>query len=209
MTTQKMTPKSFLFKSGTKAANSASAFLAQYRSFLESGELASVTGPILAQVDSKVVFPTEGLALIRNAVLAHHIQAESRKAEERMMRAASDDAEGKPSKPWSVVCYDAKGNVCQRKNDKGELIDLAMSFDLQQRASEWADRRLVNDCASDCFAVITHGPTGLDTVSLYVDAMGRQNPKVKGAASKKVGSRDSKLSWGCKVSQSHAHFSHG
>src|ERR1700721_2084558 len=193
--------KSWLFKSGTKAAASASAFLQAHRAFLESGELAPITGEILAKVDAKELLPTPGLELIRNAVLAHSIQVESRKAEQRMMQAASDDKEGKSTKPWQVIIYTAKGDVATKINDKGEEVELSMSFDLQQRASDWCDRRLTPDCAHDCFGVITHNPTSLEVVVLYVDAMGRQNPKVKGAATKKVGSRDSKLSWGSKCSQ--------
>ena len=204
-----MTTKSWLFKSGTKAANSAAAFLQAHRAFLESGELAPITGEILAKVDAGELMPTPGLEMIRNAVLAHHIQVCAKQAEKQMVAASENETGGKSTKPWYVCLYTAKGDVCQKLNEKGKLIDLDMSFDLQQRASEWADRRLTSDCAADCFAVITHQPTSLEVVVLYVDAMGRVFPKQKNAATKKTGSRDNKLSWSAKVKQDHAHFSHG
>lgn len=201
--------KSWLFKSGTKAAASASAFLQAHRSFLESGELAPITGEILAKVDAGELMPTPALELVRNAVLAHHIQVCAKQAEKQMIAASENETEGKSTKPWHVCLYTAKGDVCQKLNEKGKLVDIDQSFDLQQRASEWADRRLTSDCAADCFAVITHQPTSLEVVVLYVDAMGRVFPKQKNAATKKVGTRDGKLSFGVSCKQDHAHFSHG
>ena len=200
-----LTIKSFLHKSNSKASNSAIAFLKSYRTFLESGELAPVTGEILAQIDAQEVMPTIGLDMIRRAVLTHHMQIETRRVEAKLQ----ESAERVSTNPWAVVAYDSKGNIAARINENGKTVPIQKSFMLAQRASEWADRRLVSDCASDCFAVITHQPTAKETIVLRNDAMARMFPKNKSPLTKKTGSRDSKLSFSTKAIQSRSHFSRG
>jgi hypothetical protein len=199
-----MTVKSWLRKSDSKV--SADAFLKASRVFLETGELSQITSPILRQVDQGLLFPTPALTALRDVILAHHLQVEVKKAEAKI---AEQSAEGTTAKTWEVICYNAKGVIQTRITEQGETVDLQQSFDVAQRASEWADRRLVLDCASDCFAVITHLPTGRETISLRNEAFARIYPKAKSPFSKKVGTRDNRLSFGTKVKESHAKFSHG
>lgn len=203
---RKMTVKMFLHRSGGKV--SASAFLQAHRDFLVTGELASVTSPILAKIDAGQTMPTPGLEEIRSVVLRHHLLAEALKAEAKLL-AAGEGPAASASKTWEVTCYDSRGNVQTRVNAKGETVDLSESFALQQRASEWADRRLVHDCASDCFATLIHVPSGLEAVIMRNDAMGRVFPKIKTPVIKQTGSRDGKLSFGTKVHESRAVFSRG
>lgn len=200
-----MTIKGFLHKASGKAANSAEAFINFHRAFLSSGELAPLTSHILARVDAGETMPTPALDEIRTIVLAHSIQSAARAAEEKMLAEPKTASQ----KPWSVTLFTAKGEVATKVNAEWEVIELSQNFDLQQRASEWADRRLTQDCSADCFGVIIHTPTSLEVVVLYVDAMGRQNPKAKSPFSKKTGSRDNKLSFGVKAGNDRAHFSHG
>ena len=212
-TDKKMTPKMFLFKSGTKAANSALAFLQTHRDFLVTGELASVTSPILAKIDAGQTMPTPGLEEIRAAVLSHHLLVECQKAEAKLLASNDPSSHGetssRTSKTWEVTCYDSRGNICTRVNTKGETVDISESFPLQQRASEWADRRLVHNCASDCFATITHIPSGLEAVIMRGNAMARLFKAPTPGVFKKLGKGDGKLSFGVKAHQSRATFSHG
>jgi hypothetical protein len=206
-TIRKMTPKMFLHRANGKV--SAIAFLAAHRAFLETGELCEVTSPILRMLDDSTLLPTPALELIREAVTVHHIRVEAEQAERKLMASLDAESTGGSSKTWEVTVYDSKGNIQSRIAENGNPIELQESFLLAQRASEWADRRLVNDCGSDCFAVITHVPTGKEIIALRNEAMSRCFPKAKAPMSKKTGSRDNKLSWGSKCVQSHAHFSRG
>src|SRR6476660_953615 len=74
-----ISPKMFLHKASQ--AKSAIAFIAAYREWMETGQIASALSPILARIDNKELFPTPGLLEIRNAVLVHHLTAEVQKAE--------------------------------------------------------------------------------------------------------------------------------
>jgi hypothetical protein len=205
--TRVMSIKGFLHKAGGRV--SAAAFLEQHRAWLQTGKLAEVTSSILRMWDEKQLLPTPALDRIKDAVLAHHLRVETQKAEKQLAAEQEGSPSGHSSKPWVVTCYDSKGHVCSRTKSTGEVVDIHQTFQLQQRASEWADRRLVHDCASDCFAVIIHQPSGLEVVILRGDAMARVFPKVKAPISKRTGVRDDRLSFGAKVAQSRAHFSHG
>lgn len=218
-----MTPKGFLHKTTTKAAASASAFLAQYREWLTTGEVAIATMPILTKLDQDKAAAlaakqdTESLAkasldLIINAVHTHMLMVEIRKGEEAMARREA----GPQSKPknWIATIYDAKGNVATRINPKGEVEELTKSFDLGQEADRWADRRLVEG-EPDCIAVVQHATIlnrhgePLSTTILRGDAMARAFAATKGPVMRKTGGTTSSLSFRPKAHNDVSKFSHG
>lgn len=207
-----MSPKGFLHKTTTKAAASASAFLAQYRDWLSTGEVAIVTAPILAKLDSKELLPTPALSEIINAVYTHMVVSEIRKGEEAMARREA----GPQSKPknWIVTVYDSRGNIATRINAKGENEELTKSFDLGQEADRWADRRLVEG-EPDCIAVVQHATIlnrhgePLSQTILRGDAMARAFAASKGPVMRKTGGTTSSLSFRPKAHNDVSKFSHG
>jgi hypothetical protein len=158
-------------------------------------------------VDDGTLFPSPGLELIRAAVLAHHIQVENRKFEEKLLA----DPIGSTAAPknWTVTIYTSKGEVATRVNDHGKVVDLEDGFALAQDAAGWCDRRLVNDCPPDCFGVIVHNASSHEEVIMRDDAMARVFRKKGGPMTKRQSKGDGKLSFGVKVKQSHASFSRG
>jgi hypothetical protein len=226
-----MSPKGFLHKSTTKAAASAAAFLAQHRAWLETGELAKVTSPILAKVDSKDLMPTPALEEIKVVVLNHMIASEIRKGEEQM--AAREAGPQSTPKNWIATIYTAKGEVATRtkvweenvevvnaqgertikKVQKSEVEDLEESFDLSQEADRWTDRKLVEG-ATDCFGVITHATMTIkgepfSTTVTRNDAMARVLRVGKGPVMKPQAKGTGKLSFGVKVHNDRSRFSGG
>jgi hypothetical protein len=208
-TERKMTVKLFLYKSGTKAANSAEAFINSYREFLTTGEVSSVVSPIIARIDAKEVMPTPGLELIRQACLAHQIAADAAKAEAKLEQQQDSETQAEPKRPWNVRVFNARGVLQTRTDVNGNELDMDQFFDLSQRASEWADRRLVHDCGADCFAVITHYPSNTDTLVLRDDAFARVFPKSKSPIAKRTGAPAGGLGFQAKAKPSRAVFSHG
>lgn len=211
MSERKMSPKGFLHKASQKAANSAAAFLAQHRAWLETGELSLFTSPILRKLDDKELLPTPALSQIKEVVLAHHLAEEVRKAEESMARADQP----KVRKNYVVTVYDAKGEIQTRKNaNTGEDIELRETFDLSTQAEGWADRRLF-DGASDWFAVIEstkmfrEDGSPLATTILRDDAIARILRVKKGPVMKSKPQSTSKLSFGVKAKGDHFQFSRG
>jgi hypothetical protein len=206
-----MSPKGFLHKATTKAAGSAMAFLAQHRAWLETGELAKVTSPILAKVDSKDLMPTPALEEIKVVVLNHMIASEIRKGEEQM--AAREAGPQSTPKNWIATIYTAKGEVATRVNAKGEVEDLEESFDLSQEADRWTDRKLVEG-APDWFGVITHATMTVKgepmaTTVTRNDAMARVLAPAKGPVMKPQAKGTGKLSFGVKVHNDRSRFSNG
>lgn len=219
-----MTPKGFLHKTTTKAAASASAFLAQYREWLTTGEVAVATMPILTKLDQDKAaalaakqdtesLATASLNLIINAVHTHMLMVEIRKGEEAMARREA----GPQSTPknWIVTVYDSKGNVATRVNAKGETEELTKSFDKGQEADRWADRRLVEG-EPDCIAVVQHATImnrhgePLSQTILRGDAMARVFGERKpGPVMRKTGGTTSSLSFRPKAHNDVSKFSHG
>jgi hypothetical protein len=199
-----LTVKRFLKLASGKV--SAQGFLAQHKAFLLSGELAPMTTPILSKVDLGELMPTPALEAISQAVLSHYLACQVRIAEDKI--AASQEREESSVKNWMVTIFDSRGVIQTRVNDKGETVDLCESFDLCQRASEWGDRRLFEG-GSDWTAVVEHVTLAVRTVTERGDAIARIMKQPKACASKKVGSRDNKLSWSAKCVQSRASFSRG
>lgn len=139
--TRVMTPKGFIHKART--AKSALAFIAAYRDYMVTGDLAPITAPILAKVDEGTLMATPGLSEIVQAVFAHTLQVEVQKGEAKVL---AGDAP-KTQKPYECAVYLANGEVATRTNDKGEEEDITASFELWQRATEWCDRRLFDGAA--------------------------------------------------------------
>lgn len=196
-----MTPKGFLHKTTTRAANSAGAFLAQYREYLTTGELAPIMTPIIRQVDEKLLMPTPALKLVQAAVMGHIIATDQAKAEEAIERAN----EPKAVKTWVACIKDAEGNVCTRMTNDGEE-DLLKSFEHPQEADRWVDRRLF-DGAPDWYGEVE----GLGT-HVYVeraDAIARVLKQPKGPAIHKKAVTTKTLGFGVKAHQTRASFSRG
>lgn len=207
-----MSAKGFLHKATTKAAASAGAFLATHRAWLVTGDLASLTRPILSKLDSKEIMPTPALEAIRAVVLGHMIAGEIRKGEEAMNR--REEQENASPKNWTATIYNPKGEIQTRINAKGEVEDLQQSFDKAQEADGWTDRKLVEG-ASDWFGVISHATMvnrqgdPISTTVMRIDAMARVFKQAKGAVCKSQVKSAGKLSFGVKVKENRSRFSGG
>lgn len=201
---RKMTPKGFLAKTQTKAANSAIAFLAQYREYLTTGEVASKTSPIVAKVDAGELMPTPALREIQFAVMTHIIEADANKMEQ-----AGQSTKGQTRKPWRATVFDAAGVVQTRTTEKGEVEDLIKGFDLSQRASEWCDRRLF-DGAEGWYAEVEH--TSIPNILSRIergDAIARILRKPKGPTVQVKGKSTKALGFGVKAKETRVTFSRG
>ena len=199
---RKMSPKGFLAKTQTKAANSAIAFLAQYRDYLVTGELKDKTSPIIAQVDAGELLPTPALREIQYAVMTHIIESDAAKADK-----AAEPATKGTRKSWKASIYDAAGVLQTKINGKGEEEDLIQGFDLGQRANEWADRRLFEG-THGWYAIVEH--TTLTNVSSRIergDAMARVLRQPKGPAIHQKGKSTKTLGFGVKAKQTRVTFS--
>lgn len=208
-----MSAKGFLHKSNGKAALNAIAFLAAHREWLQTGELALFTTPILLKVDSRELMPTPALEQIKEVVLAHHLAEEIRIAQEKMAK-AGEPTEGK-SKNYVATVWNSKGEIVQAPDSNGKIKDLKDSFDTSTQAERWADNRLFEG-APDWFCVVetTHvfkqdGSPFTATI-LRDDSIARilKRPKAPVMKAQKSG-KGGKLSWGVKVHESKASFSHG
>lgn len=197
-----MTPRGFLHKASGKI--SADAFLAQHRAWLESGELAPLTTPILRELDAKVTLPTPALEVIKMVVLNHMLAKEADKAEEAILNPAPA---AKP-KAWEATVYNAKGEIQSRTKEDGEEEDLQKGFDSSSDADRWSDRRLF-DGASDWFAVVRHTTMPLETTILRDDAIARILKQPRGPAMKSQAKSAGKLSFGVKVHNDRSVFSKG
>ena len=204
MTERKMTPKGFLHKATTKAANNATAFLAAHRQWLETGELAPLTSPILRKLDERDMMPTPALEEIKNVVLCHFLAQETKKAEDQMAKAS----EPKVQKAYIATIYDAKGNVATVLTEEKEEKELRQSFDMAQDAERWCDRRLF-DGAPDWHGTV-ESTKGLPPIHvLREDAIARILKQPKGPAVHTKGVSTKKLGFGVKAKGDHFHFSKG
>jgi len=200
-----MSMKSFLSKTKTKAANSAGAFLKAHRDFLESGELAALTSPILAKVDSHETLPTPALKEITSVVFAHMMAASLDQAEKALVKAA----EPKVEKPYEATIRDSKGVAV---DDDGNL--LVKGFERHQDAEGWIHRRLIEsspDCKGEIAATKTLDSKGhaLMTYVTREESFARLYAEKKMASHKKTGVSMSKLGFGVKAKNDRFHFSHG
>jgi len=207
--TRKMSPKGFLAKMNTKAANSAVAFIQQYREFLTTGEVASATSPIIAKVDAGELLPTPAMQEIGYAVMTHIIQSDAVKMDAKLN---GEGGGGRVSKPknWVATVYDENGVIQTRINAKGEVEDLIKGFDMGQDADRWAMRRLYEG-ASDWYAEVNH--SFIPNVGSRIersDAIAFIDKKPKGPAIHQKGKSTKSLGFGPgKVGQTRVTFSHG
>jgi hypothetical protein len=204
MSDRKMTPKGFLHKTTTKAANSAAAFLATYREWLETGELAQLTSPILRKLDDGALLPTPALNEVKAAVLAHIFESDRQKTEAAIEQAQ----EPKKPKAWTVEVLDAEGHICTRVNSEGEVEDLVKDFDLAQDADRWADRRLFEG-ASDWHAKVSHATLNVVTYIQRSDSLARILKQPKGPAIHQKAVTTKTLGFGVRAKQDRASFSRG
>lgn len=205
-----MSPRGFLHKSNGKAALSAMSFLAQYREWLLTGELATVVSPILLQVDLGELMPTPALRQIQAATLAHIMCKDNKPKAERVKKAveAKEPKEEKEAKQgWVCTIYDAKREIQTRVNAKGQVEDLVKVFDNASACDRWADRRLFEG-APDWFAELTHTKLSVKTMVLRDDAVYRLLKAPLGAVCHKK-SMSSTLGFGVKSRNDISHFSHG
>lgn len=219
MSERKMSAKWFLSKLNTKAANSASGFLAQHREFLTTGELAPIGCPIFAKIDSGELMPTPALPMISRAVLDHMFEVERLKAEAsiaKQIERAEAKAEAeleveagpKVVKHWTVTIYDACGNVCTKVNSDGDAEDLIKDFDLCQDGDRWAHRRLF-DGACDWYAEVKHNSANVITIIPRDEAVSIIMAKKKGPVVRQPPKSGGSLSFRPKVKETRVTFSHG
>lgn len=199
-----MTPKGFLAKTTTRAANSAISFIAQYRAWLTTGELASVTSPIIAKMDAGKVLPTPALKEIQAAVLGHIIAIDVSKAEKSIEEADKP----KVYKDWVATIYNSAGEVQTRVTEKGETEDLIQSFDEPARADGWVDRRLF-DGASDWYGVVLHTKSKVRTIIDRGSSIARVLKQKKGPSVHARGLSTKTLGFGVKSKQTRVSFSRG
>lgn len=204
MTERKMTPKGFLHKTTTKAANSALAFLATYRDYLTTSEVAIVTSPIIAKVDAGELLPTPALEEIKNAVFQHMLVLDTLKHE----AAIEKQQEPKKTKPHVGMIYTEHGVIATRINAEGEEEELIKSFDLPQEAMRWIDRRLV-EAAPRSYATLDHVKTVQQETITRDDAFARQFKVARGPVIKPQSKSTPRLGFGVKAHESKSTFSGG
>lgn len=202
MTERKMSPKGFLHKTTTKAAGSAMAFLATYRDYLLTGEVAVATSPIIARLDAGTVMPTPALEEVKAAVFAHMRKQDSLKAE------ASIEKEQAPkkTKPHVGTIYDETGAIATRVNNEGEVEDLIKSFDLPQECQRWIDRRLV-EAAPRSYATMDHVKTAQQETITRDEAHERIFKVKSGPVFKPQSKSTPRLGFGVKAHPSKSTFS--
>jgi hypothetical protein len=205
---RKMSPKGFLHKCSTKAANSAIAFLAAHRAFLETGELAVKTSPLLAKLDAGELLPTPCLKEIQYAVMTHIIESDRNKLEAKIEAAAQGGTSTGTRKPWVATIYNAAGVVQTRETEDGPE-DLIKGFDLGQEADRWVDRRLFEG-ASDWYGTVEHQVIpNLHSRIERADSIARILKQPKGPTVHVRGKSTKTLGFGVKAKETRVSFSRG
>lgn len=204
MAERKMGPKGLLHKANA-AKIGAMAFIEAHREYLTTGELAYVTGPIVAKVDAGELYPTPAMTEIKIAVMGHIMLVNAISIEEKQEKANSPKTS---KKAFSACVRDGSGMVLFA--DNGKLM--TATFDLPQRASEWVDRRLFEQ-SPDCYGEVTHlkahNPATATDVILRDDSLARILKSSLGPVCKKGAKSSSTLGFGVKVKNSKSTFSHG
>lgn len=197
-----MSPKGFLHKTTTKAAGSALAFLATYREYLTTGEVAIATSPIIARMDAGEILPTPCLEEIKAAVFNHMIAADALKAE----AAIEKQQEPKKTKPHVGMIYDETGAIATRINNEGEVEELIKAFDLPQECQRWIDRRLV-EAAPRSYATLDHTKTAQQETISRDEAFERIYKEKRGPVMKPQSKSTPRLGFGVKAHPSKSTFS--
>lgn len=196
---REMSPKGFLHKSSLNAAKSATAFLEKHREWLVTGELAEATKPILSKMDCKEIMPTPALQEIRQAVLNHMLASDMKKSLEVKIREVVE-------KNHIATIFTKEGDI-KKVLVNGKEVELRQDFNLPQEAQRWADRRL--DSNPDCYATVVSTKTNSYEEFSREDSMKRLYGYKPGPVMKGARKSTSRLSFGVKASQDHAHFSRG
>lgn len=195
---KKITPKTFLKK--ITHAKSAEGFLKQYREFMLTGELLSITTPIVAKIDSGELLPVPALDEIANAVYTHLLAVERQVFEASLNKESG--TEKASDKPVVGIIFDSKGEEVESK-----------SFNLGQDAMRWTDRHLVAQ-SPDCVGKVIHTKVLIKGVPMEEtvtreDAYSRLYPRKKTPFMKRSPTSVSSLTGRMRVSQSRSSFSHG
>lgn len=209
--TRQMTPKWFLSLANRSGTKSAANFLASHRNWLENSVLAAEVAPILAQIDSKELYPTPGLEAILHVALAHIMSKDLTKANKQL----NSSVELKTTKPYVAVIMTLEGEVASVLDDKKESKYLRASFDHLQEADRWCQRRL-NEGAVGWYGEITWtkviAKSGIPMVTRVErnDAIRLLSPRSKTPFMhyNKVGG-GGRLSNRMSVGQTHVRFSRG
>jgi hypothetical protein len=201
MTQRRITPKGFLKKLTT--CKMAEGFLSQHREYLLTGELFSLTSPIVARVDNGDLLPVPAIEELSQVVFAHVMAVDLAAAQASLDRSQNEGNTSRgTSKPVVAIIYDAQGNELE-----------SQGFDLGQRALGWVDRHLIEQ-SPDCIGKVIHTKVlikGLpmeETVSRE-DAYFRTFPRKKTPFMKRTPQSVSSLKGKMKVSQTRSSFSHG
>jgi len=203
MDDKNMSIKQFLHRSGQ--VKSAMAFLAQYREYLTTGELAPIVSPILAKIDVHEIQPAPGIELIRNAVLAHHLAITIRQEETKQSRRETSNLFNKPNKKnYIATVFNAKGEVLKSK-------ELPLDTD----GIRWCDRRLI-EAEPGSYGEVAHAvmtDKEGNPLVIYVsrlESMGRLLRKKKGpTVQKKSLGLTKPFVWFARAKQSKSNFSAG
>lgn len=225
-----LTSKGLLHRA--KIAKSALGFFQQYREYLVSGELAPITSPIVAAVDSGDVLPTPALNEVINLVFAHNLAKDVKQAEDKMAR---NMAESQTEKAYVATIYDEHGQIATRiiqdgekqliVDNEGEVIgarakkagkveNLTKGFENHERAIEWAYRRLFEGASGWTAQIVstrlfTKSGAPFTTVVDRDEAIRKLFPRGKTPIMHKRKETTNKLSFGVKARNDVAKFSYG
>lgn len=204
--TREMTPRMFLNLAIKNTKYSSDGFIAAYRSFLETGELAAQVSPILAKIDSKEVLPTPGLEAIKNIVFSHVLS----KLEDTIKPIKSDRIE----KAYIATIFTSEGTVATTLDENKEEKELSSSFEHSQEAERWCQRKLYEG-APDWHGEITwtkiHTRSGIPMVTRVerASAIYALTPRKRSPFMHYNKAGSGPLGPQMKVGQTHANFSHG
>lgn len=201
MTERKMTAKGF-FKKLTKY-RSAEGFFKQYREYMLTGELYSITTPIVDLLDAGELLPTPAIDELTKVVFAH-INAIDLAAAYASMEKKENEAGPKGSnKPVQAIILNAKG---EETDSEG--------FTKGQDAIRWVDRRLF-DAEPGSIGKVIHTTVMIKGAPMTEEITREDSfARILGGRSagpvlKRRPTTVSRLGGQMKVCQSRAHFSHG
>lgn len=200
--------KDFIRLANGKALASPLAFLDAHQEFLNEQGLKTLTDPIIAQLQDRKLVPGMALKAVRDVVFAHMLD-ESLKESKAKMERANAPREARTTKPFTAVLLTDEGKIALRKTEEGDTVAVISSFETEDEARRWCDRRLANDSGPNWTATVTDNRTQRVVVVDRDAAFGRAFAKRLGGASalKVKGVGDTK--WRMRVRNDVAKFSHG
>lgn len=201
MTKRAISIKGFVSKA-TSTSLTAQGFLAQYREYLTTGEVANIASPILAKVDTGELAPEIGLENITNAIFSHMMNLSLQKAEAQIAKQESSEAVP-ANKNYVTKLFTASGT--ELKNE---------FFTFPQDAERAGERWLINS-ESGCYAQVeslklkTKSGQPFITTITRETAFANQYKTKRGPVTKGKPVSTGKLGFGVRAKQDHCHFSHG